>query len=398
MMALLFMGIGPFCYLFNQIEDRPDKIISGVTVIKLFNMLAPFFIIGYIVSLLIQFSFKEGIDNKKIQGELVDFNEGLLNKVKVLFFILSVVGYKLAQLEISTSGLGTLFPVFKSFLYPNMVLSIYTVQIKRGKSLLLALIICITGFYFAVTSWWRSELIMVSGAIIVGLLLKSRKTMFPVIILGIIGILYILPFQQLKKIEYEKTKQNLSGTFVKTLNLSFEERLAFASSFFAERINYGRELAYSQNGINKGYLEYRSGRSYLEVFLQLIPRLIWPDKPSFNTYNNRERALILGLVNEESDNTAWGVNIYADFILNFPFQWLILFVPLIMLVFRWLDKLAQGFSENIIVKFMITSTLFFISFEMVSLLYTSTFILWCFIVAKGMEYVLRMRWRKRLTI
>ncbi len=397
-MSLLFMGIGPFCYLFNQIEDRPDKIISGLMVIKLFNTLAPFFIIGYIVSLLVQLSFKEYPDNKKIQGELLDSNEGLLNKVKVLFFVLSVVGYQLAQLEISTSGIGTLFPVFKTFLYPNMVLSIYTVQIKRGKSVLLALIICFTGFYFAVTSWWRSELILASGAIVVGLLLKSRKTMFPVIVLGIIGILYILPFQQIKKIEYEKTKQNLAGTFIKTLNLSFDERLAFASSFFAERINYGRELSYSQNGINKGYLEYRFGLSYLEVFLQLIPRIVWQDKPSFNTYNNRERALILGLVNEESDSTAWGVNIYADFILNFPYQWLILFIPIIMLVFRWLDKQAQGFSDNIIVKFMITSTLFFISFEMVSLLYTSTFILWCFIVAKGMGYVLRMRWRKRLTI
>lgn len=48
--------------------------------------------------------------------------------------------------------------------------------------------------------------------------------------------------------------------------------------FFAERINYGRELAYAQNGINKRYLEYRYGMSYVEIFLQLIPRVVWARK------------------------------------------------------------------------------------------------------------------------
>jgi hypothetical protein len=400
MMALLFLGVGPLCYIFFPIDERGDKIVSPQTVMQLFALIAPYFISGYTLSLLIQLFMKSSDGSKTLYKELLVPSDQLLKtlaKGKILFFILSTVGYMLAKLEISSSGLGTLFPVFKSFLYPNMVLSIYTLNTKNSKSLLMMLLICSVGFYFAVTSWWRSELIMASGAIVIGLLLKSKRAIVPVIILGLFGILYILPFQQVKKFEYERTKKDLTGTFLKTLQLSLDERVAFASMFFAERINYGREISYAQNGLNKGYVQYRNGMSYLEVVLQLIPRVIWTDKPSFNTYNNRERAMKLGLIGDEDEFTAWGVNIYAEFILNFNFFWLVFFVPAVMLLFRWLDHLAIRLSEDEVIRFMITVTLFFISFEMVSLLFTSTFILWCFIVAKLFENVLRMRWRKPIT-
>ena len=398
MMSLLFLGIGPFCYLFYQIDERPDKIVSGIVIIRLFVEIAPYFIIGYVFSLALQLLIKRLHEKNTGEIDLIHADEKLLNKVKLLFFILSITGYQLAKLEISSSGLGTVFPVLKSFLYPNMVLSIYTLNFRKKESVFLALLICLVGLYFAVTSWWRSELIMAFGAIVSGLLLQSKKAIIPVVILGVVGIMYVLPFQQVKKLDYEKAKENLGGVFVKTLNLTYEERLAFASMFFAERINYGRELAYAQNGINKRYLEYRYGMSYVEIFLQLIPRVVWAEKPSFNTYNNRERARRLGLIGEEDESTAWGVNIYADFILNFSYKWLILFVPLIMLLFRELDKLAYNFSENVVIRFIITSTLFFISFEMVSLLYTSTFILWCFIMAKLMEHSLRVKWQRTFKV
>lgn len=58
MMSLLFLGIGPFCYLFYQITTSRMKIVSGIMIIKLFAEIAPYFIIGYVFSLVLQVLLK----------------------------------------------------------------------------------------------------------------------------------------------------------------------------------------------------------------------------------------------------------------------------------------------------------------------------------------------------
>lgn len=393
MSATLFLGLGPICYLLIDItwEQLTTPVVS-----KNLAEVMLFLSMGFIVVFIKEFLNRNKISNYKQKDMSVD--QGQYLKIIVFFFILSLVGYFLSQTTMANSGIGTFFPVFRLFLYPSLIMAVYQAKISRPLTVLIALLIIVLGFYLTLTSIWRSQLILFFGSIAIGLLQRSSKYNLPVVLGVVVVVLFLLPFQHLKKIEYTKVKSNLALSFNKTLELSLDERLGFTGGFFAERINYGREIAYANNAINKKWVSLRNGETYAEMVLQIIPRSLWPNKPSYNYFTNYYLARRIGLVAEDDDYTSWGVNVYAEFIMNFNHIYLILFIPILFGIFSQLDKVISSWFKNPNIKWITGTVLFFIAFEMVGIVNVSTFIIWMLLVAKAIEIIFRMRLRHRLSV
>lgn len=389
MSAALFLGIGPISYYLSYFtwELLTPKIVSFYLA-----QVMPFLTGGFLLVFLRDFFQRKKVSEQTHDVEL----QGEPNFIKyvIFFFILSLIGYFLAQTDIAHSGVGTFFPVFRLFLYPSIILAVYQVRLSNKLTIIIACIVLILGFYFTLTSIWRSQLILFMGSVAIGLLKRSLKYGFPILIGGLVFILLILPFQHLKKVEYQKVKSDLSGNFFRTLDLGFEQRLNFAALFFAERINYGREIAYIQHAIDKKWLPSRKGETYQELFLQVIPRSIWPDKPSFNFFTNYYLPRRVGLVSEDDYYTSWGVNVYAEFIFNLSYPFLVFFVPLLFSLFNWIDNQIKGWYSNSVIKWIVSTTMFFVAFEMVGIVNVSTYIIWMLLVAKLSEYIFRMKWKR----
>ena len=281
-MVLMFMGIGPLCY--GTVDLDTAKVIQTSEVITYYEMVLPFFLVGYLISIFIQIRFfKKNVHSTSP----ADIQPGK-SLFRVLFiFFLALIGYFLTQSEIGASGLGTAFPLMRKLLYPAIILSIYlALSTKQTPFVITALIVSLIGFYFAFISVWRNELIMISASVGLGFLLFSRKYVPYLVLFGILGVVYVLPFQQLKKFQYSNIQGNLFQSFLLSMESPLDQKLTFSAYFFAERINYGREIAFIQHAVEKEWIRLRNGETYIETVQQLIPRVLWPDKPSFNTYIN----------------------------------------------------------------------------------------------------------------
>jgi hypothetical protein len=386
--ALIFMGVGPLAYL--PVDIFWERLDRG-TVIRCFGSVAPFLAGGIFIAVI----YDKYISN--VQSKVLDIPSfksiGVL-KITSLFFTLALVGYLFLQTSVALSGAGTFFPVFRIFLYPSLVLAVYLISTQKPLTFIYCTAILLVAFYLTATSEWRSQLIFFFGSIGIGLLLRSVKYLWPMIIAFLLMIMVLLPFQQFKKMNYNKTKGDFVGTFITTLEIPFEQRIIFASYFFAERINYGREIAYVQNAMERKWLDYSGGTTYEQVLLQLIPRAIWPTKPSFNQYTNHYIPRRIGLVGEEVEYTSWGVNAYAEFIMNFHYRYLLIFVPLLFGVINIIDRIISRLFKNSVIYWITSTSFFFITFEMVGVVNVSTYILWLIIITKGVEFIFRMRLRR----
>jgi len=148
--------------------------------------------------------------------------------------------------------------------------------------------------------------------------------------------------------------------------------------------------------MNRNWLNYKEGETYEQIVLQLVPRILWPDKPSFNQYSNHYIPRRIGLVGEEVEYTSWGVNAYAEFIMNFHYKYLLVFVPLLFGVVNIIDRLISSIYKNPIIMWVTSTSFFFTTFEMVGVVNVSTYILWLLIINKLIEVLFRMRLNRPL--
>jgi len=224
--AFIFFGIGPLAYLPVDITwERLDK----DTVISCYSAVAPFFSGGLFISLV-----WDRFLNKKYSRQIAisDFEETFKTlNAAIFYFILSLLGYFLSKTDFALSGAGTFFPILRIFLYPTLVLCIYLFDTKKPITFIFCVIVLMLSFYLTATSEWRSQLIFFFGSIGIGLLLRSVKYMWPMIIAFLLMIMILLPFQQVKKFNYSKTQSDYFGTFLSTLEIPFSKRIVFASFF-----------------------------------------------------------------------------------------------------------------------------------------------------------------------
>lgn len=221
---------------------------------------------------------------------------------------------------------------------------------------------------------------MFFGSVLIGRSLRGKINYYIVGAIAVGFLIFIIPFQQLKKSVTSNSNFNTNVAFNQSLNYTLDERLAIAGSFFAERINYTREMGYVQNAVEKKYLPYRDGQTYIEVFFQLIPRFFWAQKPVYNRFTGYELPRTIGILGISDESSSWGVNCFAEFIYNFSYVYLPFFILALYFIINYLDKMVSKIGLVPEYAWLLQTTLFFLSLNLVSVIFSSTYFLWSIII------------------
>lgn len=380
---LFFFGFGPLSYGFAKISwDR----FAAKSLQLYLNKALWIIIISYFISSIIFLI----ADYKKEPGKKLLFS-GIINKkaeinrLSTIILILSIVGYTFSGETFAKSGAGTLFLVLKNLLFPALILVIYNASIKNKLSVFLLL----SGFVLVgvntFLSQWRSEFFIFLFSIVIGLVLRNKKYLLTAILAGPLLFIVILPFQNIKKRGDIK-----EGAYIEAIATSMDSKvdpIDVATGFLAYRMNYGRESAYVLRGIDKQYISYRYGETYQELVLQLIPRFVWPDKPSYNHFTGFVLPRKIGLSAKIDRTTSWGVNYFAEFMYNFPRGYLPFFFLIIWLLFKGFDALSESMKLAPGVRLLLQFSLFFQVLNTVSIVNSATYFFWIFIIIKLINYL-----------
>lgn len=308
----------------------------------------------------------------------------------LVFTGLGLIGYLVSQFEFSHYGLGTIFPVLKNLFYPVLILAMLKLSTTKNMSEnALGLMVVLLSTVLAIFSPWRSELLMlvVYGVIACWFRLRQTQVQVMALCVGLTLAMVLLPFVQYKKMHYGRFEQDPVGSMIESQSIGLKERVDLVGEFAAIRMNALRELAHITRSLDVT-IDLREGETYYECFYQLIPRAVWPDKPSFNTTANRVLSRRIGLVGSEDIGTSWGVCLFAEMAYNFSVSNLIWFVPLVFFLVSRLDVLCRWLYRTDQMRLMCYASLFGMSFTVVGAVYAVTYVLWTFIVLKVIESIL----------
>ena len=374
---LIFFGIGPLSFYYD--DSVPER-IGRFNLLNTLNSLYPYLIIGYSTIMYLEYKNRKVTrSNLNLFGSLQKVFNKDHNNYLFLVLTLSIIGNYFSSFIFAKSGIGTIFPVLSYLVYPITIFIVYTFDFKSTKSLILLIILISYFGYQSFFSLWRSQLILFIACFIIGGYLKNKINFFFIIILSLVVLFYILPFQLLKREQSDKNFIS-NEVFNKSLLLSSDVKINYITVFLSQRINYARELGYVQFAIDNHNLEYRDGETYKEIFFQLIPRYIWNDKPSYNSITGFDIPRKVQLLSETDEFSSWGVNIFAEFCYNFNYKYLPFFILVIYLLLNYLDSLCYHLELKIQNQLILQFILFFLTLNLVSLIYSSTFYLWSFIL------------------
>jgi len=374
---LLFFGLGSFFYAIFGITS--DRIARNVITAKI-DLLYPYLIFGYLILVGIEFYNRKKLGVLQRMTFLYLKEHVNLNAFNIFILLLSFIGYLFSSSDISNSGAGTLFPVFSNLLLPISILIVFNVNKNDSLSIWLLIILILLVGVQAFVSSWRSQLILFFGCVVIGWSLRGKMNYYIISILSIAFIVFIIPFQQLKKNNFNNYNYETNIAFEESLDFTVDQRLEMSGSFFAERINYTREMAYVQNALDRNLLSYRYGETYIEIFFQLIPRFLWSSKPVYNRFTGYEVPRKIGILGKSDETSSWGVNSFAEFIYNFSYEYLPIFILALYSLLFYLDKLVYRIRLRPEYTWLLQITLFFLSLNLVSVIFSSTYFLWSFIV------------------
>ncbi len=383
---LVFYGMGPLAYTFVKISW--DRFALQSVYLYLEKMQKEIFLCYLICSTFFFFYNKRRKYRSAIFKPQTIEQQTAINLLCGIALFCSVLGYLSSQSDFARSGVGTIFIVLRNLLFPTLVLLIYNVNWKNKWSVILMII----GFSLigisAFMSVWRSELILFIFSVGAGLMLRSRQFLWLALFAVPIIIIVVLPFQNIKKSGKLEGK-DLTEALFSSVSSSKLDVSEMAVGFVAYRLNYARESAYVIRGIDKNYINYRYGETYLEMFYQLIPRILWPDKPSYNYYTGFILPRKIGLSSKYDRYTSWAVNYIGEFLFNFPIQFLLFFFFLYWGAIRWLD--TRIFKLNILpeIRMLFQFALFFQVLNTVTVVNGATYFLWIFIVLRLLSMILK---------
>jgi hypothetical protein len=382
--VLLFFGLGGLAYTwsegwvrqFDPYYETQDAMISAGLVL----------LAAYLTWILLE----TWINRSK--NDPGGFKPPSIDRRSVLLIVflgaLAVIGRLGSDSEFAQSGVGTLLPVLRMFQYPIIALAISLTTRRRPHTFVITIIVMAISAYLAFISPWRSDIILLGGAVSLGLILRRRKLIFSAQFLVLLSLLFLLPFANEKKMHYDEVVADPLGTFGDTLEASPSERVDFVTDFWAVRINGLREAAFVTRGLQEGDISYRYGLTYWEAAQQLVPRALWPDKPSFNLTTNYFLAREIGLLSWGDDHTSWGVNFYAEAIWNLGLWGLFVFVPILFFLANRLDQFVRKSVRKEVLRWLVQGALFFMFIDTVGLVNMATYILWILLLSLIIERLL----------
>jgi hypothetical protein len=377
---LIYIVIGPAAYL---IYEPPAERAPYNQLIEYFITVGVPFLVGYSLWVLLEARLSRGaISSFQVAARIVP--SGLVMVVWTIGFM----GYFLAQLEIATSGAGTIFIVMKNMLYPSLLIGLCRLRQHDLQSTILALGTLGISIILGATSAWRSDLVVTGVCVVICAIIIVPRLAIPMIAASTVGMWLILPSLQAKKTNFQEYSVSPISAIWNSQDISYDERTDMLATFLAVRVNSLREMAYVARGLDAGLTQSRGGESYINALLHLIPRAIWKSKPSYNLSLNYTLPREIGLVAFTDEGTSWGVNAYAEYLINFPTYSLAIFIPAMFLLFHCFDILSQVIYRSESVQVFAAAVLFFLTFTMVGLVMMGTLMLWGAIFLKLIDYYL----------
>jgi hypothetical protein len=391
--VFLFLGVGVTSYLAagTDIWSIGPERIPAERIIS--AMLEPLWYLLGAYSVVVLIQEVSARRRKKGRAVVTEVPKGSAEASQLVAVVLAatLVGYFGGTQEVATSGVGTIFIVLRMLQYPVIVFVAATVTLRDPLGMLLAGVTVVVYAYLAIFSPWRSEVIMVLGAVLMGLFMRSRgQKTFYVASMALL-VIVVLPFLNKKKSSYAEVSADPVGAFIGTLSLTATERLSTMVSFWATRVNSGREMGYIALALSERAIAHNEGRTYVDAIQQLVPRLLWADKPSFNYRANFYLARDIGLLGWEDDSTSWGVNFFAEGLWNLGVEGLFAVVFGVFLIAFSLDRLVVSRLRHPTVRWFVSTALFFFFFQLVGTVTATTFIVWICIFGFLADWVLRLR-------
>lgn len=206
----------------------------------------------------------------------------------------------------------SIFDLFAIIFLAEIRLSIYKTRALLELALLLLLVISMA---FAVWSGSRGQVLVIVllGMIAYRDIIRNHLSMFvPVMLLAVPLIFYMFPLMSLYRGHGYDLNKAIDMVLIAELG-SFEVGL----DVLVSRFNYFEPLVRAIE-----YVEYNAaagGSVYLNNFIGLVPRAVWPNKPSISN-DSQMLAHHLGLV--ESDDTTTSVGLRAMGEAYYELSWL----------------------------------------------------------------------------
>lgn len=369
---LVFMGIGPFAYTYTA--DTAERVPYPELIAALAPAF-PFALGGYALTIGAEWWLSRR--NRHIEALQ---SSGFRVSAVIFFGTLSVVGASLAGSEVSTGGIGTIFPVLRTLLYPSLLMAVISYRptlLWNSVVGVLAAFIGLTAFF----SPWRSGLVMFVVTVSLVAFTGRRKKAWLLAPLLVVAMYAIMPFQIIKRQNFEAFKESGPSETLRTAyELTWTERHEMVLEFISTRTDTAREIAYVQTALDGNVVDRRDGASYWEALQQLIPRTVWWSKPSFGELSGYLFPRAIGLLDWDDTVTSWGVGVWAEFVWNLPYQWLTLFFPLMFGLAGLIDLVIAKAIRQPACIWIAHAAFFFLFLSIVSIVFSMTYIAWLLVV------------------
>ena len=377
--TLLALGISPFIYTF-EFESLAGERLSKDVILS--SSIGGFtcFTIGYLLACIFE-------SRKKYEASLFRFrpfrHQEMTPGQLLLLIGIVIIGVIGAKFGFGTSGAGTIFVIFYLLFYPLIVLSVMKLDTKNAVSMLFCICLLATTFTLVLTSPWRSQLVLWGFSCFIGIIIRFGLRFRYVTLLAALfgGTFFIVaPFLHLKKVRAGDADFNVVSLFIESQRITIDTRIENTFGFVAARVNAVREMGFVGNGLEMGLTDKRMGDTYIEAILQLIPRIVWPNKPVFNYTSGFQIAREIMLLGWEDEATSAAVTIWPEAMLNFGPYFLIIFVPFLYIAFTQIDRYTRKLIKQSAGLWLLDTAYFFVVFGLSSIVAFGTQFLWTFII------------------
>jgi hypothetical protein len=361
---LVFYGLGGFAFvLFPEAEPRllVDEIVESSVL-----YLTPF-LIGYAIACLFDYLI--------IRRTSTNLSESFLKYqfTPISLFSVGLLGFTGCLLEgkLIFFGLSSLLTYFKTLFFPCLIF----MALNYGKYDIFGKLLTLTCFLMSIIigiwSPWKSFLIVLMMSVMIVVALAKPKLLPYALILSVVSLLFLIPFQLKKRVDYLRFTSDPTGVFRESLELTNSERVEAVGQFLVIRINYVRELVYVNRALDSG-MAVTHGSTYKSIIYQMIPRVLWPSKPELAYWSQYTLPREVGLLQHIDEYTSWAVNIFAEACYNFEKRCLIWFIPVVFFLLHGLDRLVHRSLKSAQARVLCLATLFFVLMSATNAIYLSS--------------------------
>ncbi len=377
----LFFGLGGLLYLVV-----PDA-STAFTLSEVHQYVSVFawpLALGYLVACASEYKlFRKPIDREPIVLAAETFGSHEFLLVFAVSFLAVVFEGRFGM-----ASLAAVLSYLKNFFYSCVLVACLAVQVRHprlNKSLLWWLLV--VAAVMAVFSPWRSQLLVLLATATVSFAILRKRFRALAAVVTILGVFYLLPFQILKRDNYEEFRRDPVGLIIQSSQTPMGERLNQVLSFGAQRMSFLKEMTYVYAAVADGTLNLSHGESYRNALLQMVPRIFWPGKPELGYNAGFDVPRIIGLLQENDAWTSAAVNAYAEFIYNFPLWNLLWFVPLVFKGAHLWERFQARMFLGESLRAFVSATMFFIALGLVNMVFMASTAIATLVLGRVLEMV-----------